>query len=232
MNNNMNNNKFNIIRPKNKQTRNDINTRLQNFYGREAPNSQDNVVNYKDQNKELINCLQNNNNHNLDKKTFKNDINTRLNTISGDELFFKRLPLNNNIRDYNITIDTNKDEFNNRLMNYNSLANNMTPKPEDENKIFQIGFHQNFKEDTNKRLEELSPISCNIGFPINKPKTQPNFGKTLEPEGTYSYNQYSSFQSTDNQNENVNDINRLEELQYKRNLPADTTQKFYFSNKE
>ena len=224
---------FNIIKPKNKQTRNDINSRLQNFYGRETPNSRDSVVNYTDQNKELINGLSNNNNtHNLDKKTFKNDINTRLNTISGDELFFKRLPLNNNIRDYNVTIDTNKDEFNNRLMNYNSLANNINPKPEEENKIFQMGFHQNFKEDTNKRLEELSPLACNVGFPINKPKKNLDFGQNLEPEGTYSHNQYGSFKPEINQNENTNDINRLDELQYKRNLPADTTQHFYFSNKE
>ena len=53
------NNRFNIIRPKNKQTRNDINSRLQNFYGRETPNSQDSVVNYTDQNTDLINGLKN-----------------------------------------------------------------------------------------------------------------------------------------------------------------------------
>ena len=117
-------------------------------------------------------------------------------------------------------------------MNYNSLANNMNPKPEEENKIYQMGFHQNFKEDTNKRLEELSPLACNVGFPINKPKNQPDFGQNLEPEGTYSYNQFSSFQPIVNQSQTNNDINKLEDLQYKRTLPADTTQHFYFSNKE
>ena len=34
--------------------------------------------------------------------------------------------MNNNIRDYSITMDSNKDEFNNRLMNYNRLGTNIT----------------------------------------------------------------------------------------------------------
>jgi hypothetical protein len=232
------NNKFNKVELKNKDTRNDINSRMQGFYGEESPESKkSNLINYKDLNSKLINNIQeeqankpNNNNYNLDKKTFKNDINKRMNNISGDELFFKRLPLNNNIRDYNITVDTNKDEFNTRLMNYNSLASNVNPNPEDENKIFTAGFHNKFKDDTNKRLEELSPLSSNVGYPINKPKN-PDFSVNLEPSGNISYNQYGNYQNVSENNNLSDNVNKLEDLNYKRHYPADTKQQFFFTNK-
>jgi hypothetical protein len=232
------NNKFNNVELKNRDTRNDINSRMQGFYGEESPESKkSNLINYKDRNSKLINNLQeeqepNNkqNNYNLDKKTFKNDINKRMNNISGDELFFKRLPLNNNIRDYNITVDTNKDEFNNRLMNYNSLTSNVNPNPEDENKIFTAGFHNKFKEDNNKRLEELSPLACNIGYPINKPKN-PDFSVNLEPSGNISYNQYENYKNIPENNNLTDNVNKLEDLNYKRHYPADTKQQFFFTNK-
>ena len=228
------NNKFNKVELKNKNTRNDINNRMQGFYGPESPESKkSNLINYKDRNSKLINNIQEEtvnkpNNYNLDKKTFKNDINQRMNNISGDELFFKRLPLNNNIRDYNITVDTNKDEFNNRLMNYNSLASNINPNPEDENKLFNSGFHNKFKDDTNKRLEELSPLSSNVGYPINKPKN-PDFTQNLEPNGNISYNQYENV--SENNNDLTDNVNKLEDLNYKRHYPADTKQQFFFTNK-
>lgn len=219
--------KFNKVRLKNRNVRNDINSRMENL--------NKNFINYKEMNNKLIKGYteeipQNQaNSFTYDKKTFKNDINTRMNNISGDELFFKRLPLNNSIRDYNVTIDTNKDEFNNRLMNYNSLSSNMTPNPEEETKLFTSGFHNNFKDDTNKRLEELSPLACNVGFPINKPKKPPDFGKNLIPEASISYNQYGNFQNYNEQK--TDNINKLEDLQYKRHLPSDTKQQFFFSNK-
>jgi hypothetical protein len=230
------NNKFNKVEFKNKDTRNDINNRIQGFYGPESPESKkSNLVNYKELNSKLINNIQQepvsiSNNNNYDKKTFKNDINQRMNNISGDELFFKRLPLNNNIRDYNITVDTNKDEFNNRLMNYNSLASNIKPNPEEENKLFNSGFHNNFKEDTNKRLEELSPLSSNVGYPINKPKN-PDFSKNIEPEGNISYNQYGNYQNISENNNLTDNVNKLEDLNYKRHYPTDTKQQFFFTNK-
>jgi len=228
------NNKFNKVEIKNKNTRNDINNRIQGFYGDESHESKKyNLVNYKELNSKLINNIQQepvsiSNNNNYDKKTFKNDINQRMNNISGDELFFKRLPLNNNIRDYNITVDTNKDEFNNRLMNYNSLASNINPNPEDENKLFNSGFHNNFKDDTNKRLDELSPLSSNVGYPINKPKN-PDFSQNIEPEGNISYNQYQNI--SENNNNLTDNVNKLEDLNYKRHYPADTKQQFFFTNK-
>lgn len=231
------NNKFNKVELKNRDTRNDINNRMQGFYGPESPESKkSNLVNYKELNSKLINNIQQepvsiSNNNNYDKKTFKNDINQRMNNISGDELFFKRLPLNNNIRDYNITVDTNKDEFNNRLMNYNSLASNIKPNPEEETKLFSSGFHNNFKDDTNKRLEELSPLSSNVGYPINKPKN-PDFSLNIEPEGNITYNQYGNYQNNSENNNNLTDnVNKLEDLNYKRHYPADTKQQFFFTNK-
>ena len=217
--------KFNKVQLKNRTVRNDINSRMENL--------NKNLINYKEMNNKLINGYnpeinkqETNNNFTNDKKTFKNDINDRLNTISGDELFYKRLPLNNNIRDYNVTVDTNKDEFNNRLMNYNSLSNNINPNPEDETKLFTSGFHNNFKDDTNKRINDLSPLACNIGYPINKPKKIPDFNQNLEPEGNMSYSNYQQFDE-----QKKDDINKLGDLQYKRHLPSNTKQQFFFTNK-
>ena len=180
----------------------------------------------------------------MDKKTFKNDINQRMNNMTNHDLFYKRLPLNNNIRDYNITIDTNKDEFNNRLNNYNLLSSNMNPNPENETVLFNSNFHKTFKEDTNKRLEELSPLSCNIGYPINKPKN-PDFSQNIEPIGNsnkefYNVNnpsiQQNYFKSNNshigNQNDIKNDINIINPLQYRRELPADTNQEYFFQIKQ
>ena len=97
---------------------------MQNFYiNHEMENQKKSeFVNYEEINNRLIKGIieskqtseETNNKFNLDKKTFKNDINQRMNNMTNHDLFYKRLPLNNNIRDYNITIDTNKDEFNNR----------------------------------------------------------------------------------------------------------------------
>ena len=68
------NNKFNNVELKNRDTRNDINSRMQGFYGEESPESKkSNLINYKDLNSKLINNIQeeqankpnNNNNYNL-----------------------------------------------------------------------------------------------------------------------------------------------------------------------
>ena len=32
----------------------------------------------------------------------------------------------------------------------------------------ELGFHSNFKDDHNIRLQELSPLSRNMGLPVNK----------------------------------------------------------------
>jgi len=245
--------KFNKIELKNRETRNEINDRMQGFY---VPNNlpqENEMINYKEMNSKLINRTPNIKNE-FDKKSFKNDINQRMNDISGDSLYYKRLPMNNNIRDYNITMDSNKDEFNNRLMNYNKLATNITANPSKDNKMMKIGFHNNFKDDTNKRLEDLSPLSCNVGYPLAKPKKLPDFNQNLPKSNIeYSNNKYSSlndiqipknnipigndsfssmgnYESFEVSNIKNNDINNLDELNYKRHLPTDTKQNFFFSN--
>lgn len=248
-------NKFNKIEVKNRETRNEINDRMQGFY---VPNriepQESKINNFKEMNSKLINRTPEIKND-FDRKSFKNDINQRMNDISGDSLFYKRLPMNNNIRDYNITMDSNKDEFNNRLMNYNRLASNITATPNEENKMTNLGFHNNFKDDTNKRLEELSPLSCNVGYPVTKPNKLPDFNQNL-PESNFQYseNKYSSLNESQTPKNNIplcNDsfssfsnyenfevsnivnknVNNLEELNYKRPLSADTKQNFFFSNK-
>ncbi len=236
---------FNQVKNKNRESRDDINSRMNKFNINQNPQ----IMNFKEQNKILINqkytnmntnnssnssnSINNTNEKNVnysDKKSFKNDINERVNSLTGAELFYRRLPLNNNIRDYNITVDSNKDEFNNRLMNYNKLATNINPNPIEEKNILEMGFHNNFKDDTNKRLEELSPLSCNIGFPINNPDKKPDFSQNLEPLGNTNYNKFSVIQNNNNIQENNNQINKLQDLQYQRHLPADTTQQFYFKH--
>ena len=53
------NNKFNKVELKNKNTRNDINNRMQGFYGPESPESKkSNLINYKELNSKLINNIQ------------------------------------------------------------------------------------------------------------------------------------------------------------------------------
>ena len=45
-----------------------------------------------------------------------------------------------------------------------------------------MSFHRTFKEDTNKRLEELSPLSRNLGIPfngVNIPK-KPDFSSNIQ----------------------------------------------------
>ena len=52
-------------------------------------------------------------------KSFKNDINERMNTINDMTVDnMRRLPLNNNIRDSQITTGSKRDQFNERLSNF------------------------------------------------------------------------------------------------------------------
>ncbi len=76
-------------------------------------------------------------------------------------------------------------------------------------------------------MDDLSPLACNIGYPINKPKN-PDFTQNLEPGGNISYNQYENVSVNNNLTDNVN---KLEDLNYKRHYPADTKQQFFFTNK-
>ena len=90
----------------------------------------------------------------------------------------RKLPFNNNIRDSQITIDNKRDSFNDRISNYSLLSNNMIAPVERQITNNQIGFHSKFNDDTNKRLDDLSSLSRNMGFNVNK--EVPNKKKVME----------------------------------------------------
>ncbi len=158
---------------KNSHTRNSINDRMQNFF---TPNSiqpknmetmgnhglDNEYYNYKPENP---NPTQRNE---VQQKTdFKTDINERLSMINDTTIQNRRrLPFNNNIRDYQITVGSKRDDFNERLSNYSLLSGNMVAPVEQQINNNQNGFHSNFKEDHNNRLQELSPLSRNMGLPV------------------------------------------------------------------
>jgi len=113
------------------------------------------------------------------KGDFQNDINQRLNMVNDDSIQNRRkLPFNNNIRDSQITIDNKRDSFNDRISNYSLLSNNMIAPVERQITNNQIGFHSKFNDDTNKRLDDLSSLSRNMGFNVNK--EVPNKKKVME----------------------------------------------------
>lgn len=165
------------------RARNDINSRMQGFM---TPNYNTSQGQSSGQNKQYKNDnLLGNTQQEIstDRSDFKNDINSRMDTFNRmNNLGQRQLPFHNNIRDYTITMDSKKDEFNDRLSNYNHLSTNITPNANQTNKFNNMSFHKNFKEDTNKRLEELSPLSRNLGIPFNgneMPK-KPDFGSNIQ----------------------------------------------------
>lgn len=132
---------------------------------------------------------ENNNSNKLnDKSDFKDQINNRMNTFQRNiEIGQRQLPFNNNIRDYTVTCDSKKDVFNNRLSNYNYLSSNIPPQIQEQNNVNKVNFHKTFREDTNQRIQELSPLSCNLGIPqlnINPP-SMPDFNKNLPVENNH-----------------------------------------------
>tara|TARA_A100001015_G_scaffold253711_1_gene294080 strand:- start:1734 stop:2627 length:894 start_codon:yes stop_codon:yes gene_type:complete len=241
MNNKLN---FNQVRKgKDEESRNDINNRLQDFMtpnyinttGGTSLNFNNNETDFK------INNSNNNNNsnkfRNIDRNDFKNDINNRMNSFSAQENFnLRRLPLNNNIRDYGITTDSKKDEFNERLSNYNLLSSNMVPSAEQKTNSYTMGFHTSFKDDVNQRMHELSPLSRNVGLPVhyNVPNTnkKPDFSKNLDEQEPSIIETYKSFENMNinNTNNNYNnqeiskDINNKYVNQYQSDILKDNNE--------
>ena len=141
---------------KNSETRNSINDRMQNFF---SPNS------IKPKNMESMGSHGLDNEYynykpeptqqrteNLQKNDFKSDINERLSMINDASIQNRRrLPFNNNIRDYQITVDNKRDAFNERISNYSLLSGNMVAPVEHQINNNENGFHANFKEDHNNR---------------------------------------------------------------------------------
>ena len=131
-----------------------------------------------------------------DKSNFKDQINNRIDTFQRNiEVGQRQLPFNNNIRDYSVTCDSKKDIFNNRLSNYNYLSSNIPPQIQEQNSFNASNFHTSFREDTNNRLQELSPLSRNIGMPtmdVNPPSV-PDFNKNLPVENYHPTPENSNY---------------------------------------
>ena len=183
MNNQFSNRKFNQKSTnKDMEIRSDINNRMQKFMTPNYCSNQNITEGF------------NSSTQQFDKNAYQNDINNRMNQFrTSDNIHLKRLPFNNNIRDYSITIDSKKDEFNERLSNYNRLSSNMVPNVDINNNYGSSGFHNNFKDDLNKRMDKLSPLSRNMGIPTisnvpnlstQRPKT-PDFNSNLPNESNY-----------------------------------------------
>ena len=191
--------------------RNDINDRLSNFNNSYIPS---NTHGQKMKGDNLLgggvkNYNSPNTNSTQDKSNFKDQINNRMNTFQRNiEIGQRQLPFHNNIRDYTVTVDSKKDMFNNRLSNYNYLSTNIPPEVNQQNKFQNSSFHKTFREDTNKRLEELSPLSRNLGLPMNgvEPPSVPDFNQNLPEDNmdsAYShYNYQKQFQENSTEVDN------------------------------
>lgn len=209
------NNKLNFnqkSRGKDEESRNDINNRLQGFMTPNyINNSSGTSLNFNSKEEDFK--INDTKFKNIDRNDFKNDINNRINSFSNQDNFnLRRLPLNNNIRDYGITTDSKKDEFNDRLSNYNLLSSNMVPNAEQKNNAYTMGFHTSFKDDLNKRMDELSPLSRNVGLPVhyNVPNTNktPDFSKNLDQQEPSIIENYKGIEKMNLNNYNNQDINK------------------------
>ena len=188
---------------KDTKARNDINDRLNNLHINhyiEKPKNDlhDNVnKNFKESLKKE-NFIDNSFTG-FDRSDFKNDINSRLNNLNGMESpFMKRIPLNNNIRDYEVTVDSKRDIFNERLANYNQLASNTMAPVEEEINLSNSKFHKSFREDSNKRLENFSPLSRNMGLPIFKKRDDKKIKNNIQRgfvETDSHYDGYGAYNS-------------------------------------
>ena len=180
---------------KSKEMRNNINDRMQNFYiGDDKINKNPPVFDSNNLDKEYYNYKPAGTEdkfQNIQKSDFKNDINERMNTINDMTVDnMRRLPLNNNIRDSQITTGSKRDQFNERLSNYSLLSSNMVASPYQIIDNKNTGFHTNFKEDHNERMQELSPLSRNMSIPISKEPTNKKHVmeqiQTGNPQKSYS----------------------------------------------
>lgn len=212
---------------KNSQSRNSINDRMQNFFSPNSikPKNMENLgthgldneyYNYKPEPTEKRT-------QNLQKNDFKTDINERLSMINDTSIQNRRrLPFNNNIRDYQITVDNKRDDFNERISNYSLLSGNMVAPVEHQIVNNEMGFHSNFKDDHNNRLQELSPLSRNMGLPVNK--EIPNQKEVLNNIQTRE----GFVESYSNDSGNYQFLDNVPELNTEHLKPMDSRQNFSF----
>lgn len=212
---------------KNSQSRNSINDRMQNFF---TPNSiepknmesignrglDSEYYNYKPEPSIQRNQPQ-------QKSDFKSDINNRLNMINDASIQNRRrLPFNNNIRDYHLTVDNKRDDFNERISNYSLLSGNMIAPVDHQITNTESGFHSNFKEDHNNRLQELSPLSRNMGIPVNN--NIPNKKEVMNNIQTRE----GFVESYSNEMGNYQYLDSVPELNTHHMKPMDSRQNFNF----
>ncbi len=201
---------------KDDNARQDINSRMNTFFN---PHELQGNTNYRNDN------LTGNNQQEIstDRRYFKNEINERINPFHRmDHLGQKQLPLNNNIRDYTATLDSKKEVFNDRLSNYNRLSSNINTPLSQINQNQNMSFHKNFKEESNQRLEQLSPLSRNLGMPFHgttMPK-KPDFGANIQDNfiddkfTNYTYEEQFK-KKEDSETERGNYIKNYEKLNQK-----------------
>ena len=211
MNNQYSNRQFNQKSTnKDMEVRGEINDRMQRFMTPNYCSNQNITDDFSSKSQQF------------DKNAYQNDINNRMNQFrTSDNIHLKRLPFNNNIRDYSITVDSKKDEFNERLSNYNRLSSNMVPNADVNNNYGSSGFHNNFKDDLNQRMEQLSPLSRNVGIPTvsnvpnlstKRPKT-PDFNSNLSnesyiiPKTQEEYNKQQKMKMENEQQKLYNNVN-------------------------
>ena len=211
MNNQYSNRQFNQKSTnKDMEVRGEINDRMQKFMTPNYCSNQNITEDFSSKSQQF------------DKNAYQNDINNRMSQFrTSDNIHLKRLPFNNNIRDYSITVDSKKDEFNERLSNYNRLSSNMVPNADINNNYGSSGFHNNFKDDLNQRMEQLSPLSRNVGIPTvsnvpnlstQRPKT-PDFNTNLPnesyiiPKTQEEYNKQQKMKMENDQQKLYNSVN-------------------------
>jgi hypothetical protein len=215
---------------KSKEMRNNINERMQNFYIGNNTNPEPKVFDTNNLDSDYYNYKPagpEEKFQSIQRSDFKNDINERLNIINDMTVDnMRRLPLNNNIRDSQITTGSKRDQFNERLSNYSLLSSNMVASPHQIIDNKNTGFHTNFKEDHNDRLQELSPLSRNMAIPMSKePVNQKQVMEQIQtgiPPESYGIQSYSSGMDT---YEFLDDVGNL---QVNEMMPMDSRQKFNF----
>lgn len=212
------------------KSRNSINDRMQNFYVPQSitpknmsPNNLDSdYYSYKpaDSSNERFQTIQ--------KSDFKNDINERMNIITDMTTEnMRRLPFNNNIRDYQVTMDSKRDQFNERISNYSLLSSNMVAPVERQVSNNNLNFHSNFKEDHNTRMQELSPLSRNMGLPVTK--EVPNQKEVMERIRTGEQNNQYNIQSYSNSMDTYEFLDNVPDIPVNEIKPMDSRQQFNFN---
>ena len=212
------------------KSRNSINDRMQNFFvpqtinpqNMSSPNLDSDYYSYKQTD------LSNDRFQTIQKSDFKNDINERMNIITDMTTEnMRRLPLNNNIRDYQVTMDSKRDQFNERISNYSLLSNNMVAPIDRQVSSDNLNFHSNFKEDHNSRMQELSPLSRNMGLPINK--EVPNQKEVMEKIKTGEQANEYNIQSYSNTMDTYEFLDDVPDIPINNIKPMDSRQQFNFN---